>query len=225
MVYRDLRCRRIDVTQAPGEFGDGSLFGQVGLAEEQAVGHRHLLDGLGVLRELAGAVRDIDHGDDAVDAETFGDEEVFHQRVDHRRRIGQTGRLDEHAADWRDLAVQAAQEEVGQAARQVAAHRAAEAAGVEHDQLFVDFGDQVMIHRDAAEFVDQYGRVGHLRLAEEVVEQRRFAGTEKTGEQRDRDAAFTVSGGHGVVAMGQGVRRAFRSGRRGRTRCRNRRDG
>ena len=60
MVHRDLRCGRIDVTQAPREFGDGSLFGQVGLAEEQAVGHRHLLDGLGVLRELAGAVRDID---------------------------------------------------------------------------------------------------------------------------------------------------------------------
>jgi hypothetical protein len=164
--------------------------GQVALAKQQAVGHGDLLHRFGVLRQLLQGMRRINHGDHAIDAEAFGDEEVFHQRVDHRRRVGQPGGFDDDAADRLQLAAHAAHEQLGQAARQIAAHGATDTAGIEHDQVFIDFGDQMVVDRNTAELVDQHGRCSHFRLAEQVIEQGRLACTKKASKQGNGDAAF-----------------------------------
>jgi hypothetical protein len=148
-------------------------------------------------RQLAIGVGDVDHSNDAVDAKTLGDEEILKQGVEHRRRISQTGRLDQHARKSRDLASPAAHEQVAQAARQVAARAAAQAARGEDDDVVVDLVDQMVIDGDFAELVDQHRRVGKRRLPQEMVEQGRLAGSEEAGEDSYRDRPFSAQRRHG----------------------------
>ena len=57
-----------------------------------------------------------------------------------------------------------------------------------------------MIDADLAEFVDDDGGIGQLRRAQPVIEQRRLAAAEETGQQR-----------HGQALIGKGADR-FASG-------------
>jgi hypothetical protein len=139
-------------------------------------------------------VRRINHGHDAVDAEALGDEEVVHQRVDHRRRVGQPGRFDDDAADRLQLAPHAAHEQIGQAARQVAAHGAADAAGVEHDHVFVDLGDQMVVDGDLPNSLISTAALAISGWLQQMIEQRGLAGAEKAGEDGDRDFSARQTG-------------------------------
>ena len=141
---------------------------------------------------LAIGVRDIDGSNNAVAPVALGDEEIFHQRVDYRRRIGKPGSLDEYARECGDLSPQALHEKIAQAAREVATHAAAEAAGIEQDEVVVDLVDEMMVDADLAELVDQHRRVGHCRLLQQMIEQRRLAGPEEAGEDGDRDGPALV---------------------------------
>jgi len=63
-----------------------------------------------VLRQLPGRMRRINHGHHTINTEALGNEEILHQRGDHRRRVGQAGGLDHHAVDRHDPALQALHE-------------------------------------------------------------------------------------------------------------------
>jgi hypothetical protein len=85
---------------------------------------------------------DIDRRDHPVDAKTLGYEEVFEQGVQHRRRIGEARGFDQHSRESRDLAAQAAHEQVAQATRKLATNTAAQTTGGENDEVVVDLFDQ-----------------------------------------------------------------------------------
>ena len=168
---------------------------KIALGQQQPVGHRHLAHSLVVIGELVERMGDVDRGHHAIEPVAFGQEGLGHQRMDDRRGIGQAGGLDQHPAQALELAPQRAHEEPLQRPHQVALHAAANAAGVEHDQALVDLLHQVVVDADRTELVDQHRAAVHLRLAQQVVEQRGLAGAEEAGEERHRDAAVGFGGG------------------------------
>ena len=159
--------------------------------------------------ELSIGVRHVDRGDDTIAAIALGDEEILHQRVDHRCRIGKPGSLDQHTREGRNLPPQPLHEQVAQAAREVATDTAAEAARIEQDDVVVDLVDQVVVDADLAEFIDQHGSIRHRRLLQQVIEQRRLAGTEEAGEDGDRMVRLG-SGAQALLQAREGSRAAGR---------------
>src|SRR6266436_6783935 len=69
---------------------------KIDLVEEDDVGEGDLLARL-VMLQLKREVAGIDHRDDGVERETCAQNFVENERLDHRRRIGETARLDHHA--------------------------------------------------------------------------------------------------------------------------------
>ena len=179
--------------------------GQVALGKQQPVGHCHLAHGLVVSAELIERMGDIDRRHHAVEPVALGQEGLGHQGVDHRRRVGQAGGLDQHPAQALELAPQRAHEEPLERSHEVSLHAAADAAGIEHDQTLVDLFHQMVVDADRAELVDQHRAAVHLRLAQQVVEQGGLAGTEEAGEQGHRDATVGIGGGRGGGAHGCAV--------------------
>jgi len=80
MSHLDLRRARIGTGQALCHPGDLTGRRQIAFGEQQAVGHRHLPDGLDMTSQLLLGVRDVDRRDHPVDAKARGNEEVFEQR-------------------------------------------------------------------------------------------------------------------------------------------------
>ena len=72
-------------------------------------------------------------GHDPVQHVVVADDRLGGERVHNRRRVGEPGRLDDDAAEVRDLAAGPAAVEVAQLVGEVAAQRAAEAARGEQD--------------------------------------------------------------------------------------------
>jgi len=113
---------------------------------------------------------------------------VVEQELHDRGRVREPGRLDQHAAEGRDLASVAAGEETAQGLGKVAAHRAADAAARHHGDLARDRLDEQVIEGNLAELVDDHGAVAHARMAQEPVQQRRLARAEIAGDHRHRNA-------------------------------------
>ena len=86
-----------------------------------------------------------------------------HDRLQHRRRIGEAGGLDDDAAQPGDAAGLQAVDQIGERIDEIAAHRAAQAAVGELDDAVGRLLDQQMVDRDVAELVDDDGRVGERR--------------------------------------------------------------
>ena len=101
--------------------------GKIGLAQHDAVGDRRLLDRLCMGVERCLAVDGIDHGHDAVEPVAQQQIGMRHQRVQHRRRIGEAGGFQQHAAERAAPVVEVAQQRF-QRVDQIAAHGAAQAA-------------------------------------------------------------------------------------------------
>ena len=77
------------------------------------------------------------------------------QRVGDRRRIRQSGSLDDDPAEIRHLAARSPRQLLAQRLLQVAAHRAAQAAVFQQQRAFGDALQQMMVESDFAEFVDE----------------------------------------------------------------------
>ena len=91
---------------------------------------------------------------------------VDEERLRHRRRIGEPGRLDD---DRVELAL--APHQPVDDAHQVAAHGAADAAVVHFEHFLVGADDEVVVDADLAEFVDDDGVFLAVRLGQDAVEQ------------------------------------------------------
>ena len=119
------------------------------------------------------------------------DDRLREERVDDRRRIGEPGRLHHDPAKGRDLAALAPAQEIAQLVGQVAAQRAADAAGAEKHRTLVDAAQDVVIDGDLAELVDDDGRLAHVRMAEQPRDERRLAAPEEARHE-----------GHGRLRQG-----------------------
>ena len=111
-----------------------------------------------------------------------------HGGVQHRRRIGEAGGFQQHAAEAAAPVVEIAQQRL-QRVDQIAAHGAAQAARLQQHHVVADIFHQQVVEADLAEFVDDDGGVGERRLFEQAVEQRGLAGAEKAGEHGRGESA------------------------------------
>ena len=136
--------------------------------------------------ERRGAVDRVDDGDDAVEPVAQHQIGVIHDRVQHRRGIGEARRLDDDAAERRHPRIVAPLQEILERRDEIAPDRAAQAPRGEQDHIRVDLLDEQMIEADLAELVDQHHRVAQALVAQQAVEQRRLARAQKSGEHAER---------------------------------------
>ena len=85
----------------------------------------------------------------------------------------------------RNLAGLARVIEIVQRGDEIAEHGAAKAAVFQHHDGVVALRGERVIEPDLAELVDHHGGVGHRRIAQRAIEQRRLAAAEKAGEDGD----------------------------------------
>ena len=83
---------------------DGPAIRDVGLGDDEAIGHGCLFCGLGHPVELPDAVDGVDQGHDTVQPVLRAEQPVGPQRMEHRNRIGEPGGLDKHTVEVDDFA-------------------------------------------------------------------------------------------------------------------------
>ncbi len=98
-----------------------------------------------------------------------------HDRVQDRRRVRQTRRLDDHTVEPVHPAVVEPAQKIFQRGDQIAANGAAQATGGKLHNAVASLIDKQVIQPDLAEFVDDDRRVRHRRILQDPVEQRRLA--------------------------------------------------
>ena len=137
--------------------------GQIGFRHHQPVGDRGLFHRLLMRVERRLAIHRVDQRHHAVEPIAQHQIRMIHDRVQTGRGIGKAGRLQHDAAEWRDAVIVAFAQQVFQRGDEIAANRAADAAGTHHDHVAVDVLDEQMIESDVAKFVDEHESVGELR--------------------------------------------------------------
>ena len=120
--------------------------GKIGLGQHDAVGDRRLLHRFGMGIERGLAVDRIDHRDHAIEPVAQQQIGMRHRRVQHRRRIGEPGGFQQHAAERAAAVVEIAQQRF-QRVDQVAAHGAAQAARLQQHHVVADIFDQQVVER------------------------------------------------------------------------------
>ena len=118
---------------------------------------------------------------------------VGHQRLQDRRRIGQSTGLDDDAIERGAAALVAPPQQVMQGLRQVGADLAAEAAGRQFDEAVFARFDELMVEPDLAKLIDDDGGAREFRLAQQVAEHGRLAAAEEAGEDRNRDRVALIT--------------------------------
>ena len=162
--------------------------GQVGLGQHDAVGDDDLFDPFRLAPRLQWRVDRIDGSDDAIGHVVRGEQRILQQCGQHRDRVSEAGRLDNHPSKGGDLAAILADLQVAQLVDEVGADGAADTARVEDHGLLIDLSQQVMVERHFAELVDEHHGVGQQRIAQQVAEQGRLARAEEARNQREWDA-------------------------------------
>jgi len=76
--------------------------------------------------------------------------------------------------------------ELEEAAHEIAAHGAADAAVVHLHHLLIGGEQQMMVYSDLPELVDDHGDAAAVLGSQNAIEQRGFARAEKAGEDNDR---------------------------------------
>ena len=189
MADDDLPRARVDAREPPAQLGELFRLDEVGLGQQEPIRHGRLLGRLRLAPQLRDAVDGVDGRDDPVDAVLGLDHRIGEQRREDRRGIREAGRLDRDALVARDLPARAPCLEVAQLVGQVGADGAADAARCQHDGALVDAREQVMVERDLAELVHEHGGLAHLRVAQQLAQERRLAAAEEARDQRDRGPA------------------------------------
>ena len=89
-------------------------------------------------------------------------------------------------------------EQIGEPVDQIAAQRAAQAAGIERNDFAFHRLEQQMVEADLAPFVDDHQRIGERRAAQQMVDQARLAGAEEAGDDVERDWLARAHGSTGA---------------------------
>ena len=160
---------------------------QIGLRQRDDVGRRELPDRLEAVGELTLRVHRVDRRHDLPHLEMIDQHRVGPQRRQGRKGIRQPGRLDDDPIEARDQALGSPRVEIDQRLGELAAHGAADASGIEQDDVLVDPIEEMVVQPDLAELVDEDRRALQGRVGEQVAQQRRLARPEKAGQQVDGD--------------------------------------
>ena len=139
-----------------------------------------------MLVQRVAAVDRIDHGDDAVEPVAHHQIRMRHHGLQHRRRIGEAGGLQHHAAETDAAIVEIAQQAL-ERVDEIAAQGAAQAAALQQHHVVVDGLHQQMVEADLAELVDDDGGAGERGIADEPVQERGLAGAQEAGQHGKGD--------------------------------------
>lgn len=104
-----------------------------------------------------------------------------------RRRISQARRLDHDSVEGQ-FARRAPVDQPFQRLQQIAAHRAAHAAGGQEHRLLPRLDDQVVVEADIAELVHHHGDAARRGIAQKRVHRRGFPGAKTAGDQGQGDS-------------------------------------
>ena len=160
---------------------------EVGLAKQDAIGEADLLLRLVKGIELQRRMLSVDDGNDGVERVVCGDVVVDEERLRDRCRVGEPGGLDDDAVERLGLCL-AAPTQLDKDTHQVTANGAADAAVVHLDNLFgAAVNDQIVVDALFAELILDDGDALAVAFAQDAVEQRGLASTEKAGENCDRN--------------------------------------
>jgi hypothetical protein len=118
-------------------------------------------------------------------------------------RVGEPRGFDSDTSEKRDFAFDPVDKQIGQGIDDIAAHRAAEAAAVQQNDILARLLDQQMVETDLAELVDDDRGSGHVGLFQNMIEHGRFAAAEKTGQQRHRNQRGWFGRAHRAVLSRQ----------------------
>ena len=197
------RSGRRGIQSRDARLGVGDLCGirEVGLGEQDAIGHRHLPPRLRLPIELHRAVQRVHRGDDAVQPAGIARVRLGQQRMGHRGRVRQARRLDRDAAERRQLASVTALPQHIQRIGDVAAHGAADAAVLQQHGVLDRLLDQQMIQAHRAELVDDDDGIGERRLPQQVVQHRGLAAAQEPGDDCHRHSVRCIA--HRVAAFGE----------------------
>jgi hypothetical protein len=179
------RCHRVDST--------GELFKrlelrrrhQITFVEKDDVCEGDLLLGLLTIIEMKQDVPGIDNRDHGVNREFRLDFVVSEESLNDWPRIGQSCGLDENAIE-----LVPAFQQIAKDADEISPHRAADAAVVHFEEFLFGIDDELVVDADLSEFILDHGNTQAMLLRKNPVEERGFAGSQKTGEDGDRNASF-----------------------------------
>src|SRR5262245_7421780 len=155
---------------------------EVGFVDEDHVGERDLILGLGRVLEPILQPFGVGHRHDGIELGLAADILVHEERLRHRRRIGEPGGLDDDGVELTLPPHQPVDD-----AHEVATHGAADAAVVHLEHLLVGAHHEVVVDSDLPELVDDHGVLLAVLLGQDAVEQRRLAGAEIAGQHGDGD--------------------------------------
>ena len=158
---------------------------QVGLGDDDPVGDRNLLDRLQVLVEGRRAIDGVDHRNHPVEPVAHRQVGMRHCGLQHRRRVGEPGCFQDHAAEAGAAIVEVAQKLL-QGVDQITPQRAAQTTALKQDDTVPNLPNQQVVEADFAEFIDDDGGLCERRIADQAVEQRGLAGAEEAGQHRER---------------------------------------
>ena len=170
----------LDLLEAAFQGREPRVVNQVTLVEQQHVAVDDLGAGYLTFEQLVTEVFGVDQGDDRIQTRRVA-QITAQKRHRHWQRIGQAGGFHHQVID-RFGAIQNPVDRL----QQFTVDRAADAAVAELDHVITGGDHQIVVDADLAEFIDQYGGLEALLIAENVVEQRGLARPEKAGQDRDR---------------------------------------
>ena len=146
-------------------------------------------------RERAEAVDGIDGCHHAGERQALRQAGIAHQGVQDGRRIGEPARLDDDAFERRHPPLIPSPQDILQRQHQIAAHRAAQAPGLQLDEALLAGLDQVVVEPHLPELVDDDGRAREVGVPEQAPQQRGLAAAEEAGQHGDGDHEGTSGSG------------------------------
>jgi hypothetical protein len=179
---------RVDAAQRRAHPRHLRLRDEISLSDKQPVGGGDLLQKLAPRLDAKFGVNRVHGGDDVAQPELPPQHQVGGHGGEKRRRVGEFRRLHDHPAERRQVATLAVRVQAAQGAAQVAAQGAADAAARQQHGRFVEAPDQEVVEPHLAELVDEYGRVGERRAAQDVAQHRRLAAAQEPGEDINRNS-------------------------------------
>ena len=137
----------------------------------------------------------VDDRDDRVKSVVLGNVVVHEERLANRAGVGHAGRFDDDALEIQ-LARLAALAQIVERTHEIAAHRAAHATIGQLDDFFILVLDEkVVVDAFGSEFVLDDGDPLAVIFGENALEQRGFARTKKSREDRDGNHFFQTGRG------------------------------
>ena len=195
----DPRRRRIEFTDHREHPGQGAIVGEVGLVDHHEIGDRDVAADLRMAHMRACGGDRIEHvHEPAVPNRRIGDPS---HHPDQCTRFGDPTGLHDYGVQPRRRGGEPAQR-LGQA---VGVDGAAQTAVSETDGPRTLPRHQQRVDVDGPEVVDDHSQARPGRVAEQRVEQRRLTGTQKSGDDDDRDRPPVAARAHDPAGTAPGT--------------------